>query len=147
MVWGDGRIDGRRHQNEPRRPMIELPRVLDRQRTEPEGVAQDLEVFRHGAIEIEPEESAGCDELRFASKGSLPWRELERRPAAEVDQLLRPALLEGGSSRSDLLSTDGKTNISATLSFAPKRSAQRVTRDAQQEASREILPQRSGLEQ
>ena len=55
------------------RPLAEVLRVLDRQRVEPEDVAEDLEVARLRLVEVEPEEAAAREQLldRLAAELNL----------------------------------------------------------------------------
>ena len=53
--------------------LVELLRVLDRERVEPEDVAQDLEVVLARALEVEPEEAAAREELRHPLAGELDF--------------------------------------------------------------------------
>src|SRR6266496_3075732 len=46
------------------RPLLEVLRVLDRERVEPEDLAQDLEVIRVRLVEVEPEEAPARQQLR-----------------------------------------------------------------------------------
>ena len=45
------------------RPLVEPPRVLERERMEVELLAQDLEVGRLRLVDVEPEEVAGGEQL------------------------------------------------------------------------------------
>ena len=65
------------------RPLVEPPRVLERERVEVELLAQDLEVGRRGLVDVEPEEAAVGEQL--ADPVTL---EMEPVTLAAVDEVL-----------------------------------------------------------
>jgi hypothetical protein len=58
------------------RPLVEMLRVLDRERVEPEDLAQDFEVVRVRLVEVEPKKppraSSSAVDLRLKCISALP---------------------------------------------------------------------------
>ena len=64
-------------------PLAELPGVLERERVEAELLAQDLEVARHGLLDVEPEERVVVEQLADA-----PPLEMQPVRSAAVDHVV-----------------------------------------------------------